>query len=167
MGIKTSRPIWKPPNECSTIIPCEGIGLCSAGFVLVCCWLLLHVCFEIPWSPPLWESIEISHSILCFLLGVEGRGLGSQSTALVMSVHILLRRSLKMLYKTLLLTQNFPCPYHLQSSGKVERMSEIFTSNLAQLSETLEFPWSKVLPLTLLTIRSTPLRVHCCLLISW
>lgn len=72
-----------------------------------------------------------------------------------------------MLYKTLLLSQNFPCPYHFQSSGKVERMSEIFTLNLAQLLETLEFPWSKVLPWTLLTMRSTALRVHHSLLISW
>lgn len=91
---------------------------------------------------------------------------GSQSTALVMSIHIFLRRSLKLLYKTLLLTQSFPCAYHLQSSGKAERMNEIFTF-IAQLSETLEFPWSKVLPLTLLTIRSTPLKVHHSLLISW
>lgn len=91
---------------------------------------------------------------------------GFPSTALVMNIHIFLGRSLKLLYKTLLLTQSFPCPHHLQSSGKVERMSEIFTF-IAQLSETLEFPWSKVLSLTLLAIRSTPLKVHHSLFISW
>ena len=36
-------------------------------------------------------------------------------------------------------------PHHPQTSGKVERMNGIFKLNLAQLSETAEFPWFKVL----------------------
>lgn len=46
--------------------------------------------------------------------------------------------------KTLLLSQ---ISHHPQTSGKVERMNGIFKLNLAQFSETAEFPWFKVLPL--------------------
>lgn len=67
---------------------------------------------------------------------------------------------IKMLFEILLLTRNFLCPYHPQSLGKVEKMNGIFKPNLPQFLETLEFPWSKVLPLVLLTIISPPLRIH-------
>lgn len=66
----------------------------------------------------------------------------------------------KQFCKALLLTQNFLCPYHSPSSGKVERTHGIFKLNLAQLSETLEFPWPKVLPLALMIAQSPPLRVQ-------
>lgn len=115
----------------------------------MCCWFcscLLLASFACLF----WDSLkpylvgEYRNKAFYFVfptsVGVGGGGC-SQSTVLVRSIHILLRRSLKTFYKTLLLTQNSPCPYHLPSSDKniIERISEIFTLNLAQLSDTLAF----------------------------
>ena len=61
--------------------------------------------------------------------------------------------------KTMLPTQNSsvtPLPIFRQS----RKMNGLFKLNLAQLSETTEFPWSKILPLAFMTVRLTPLRVY-------
>ena len=85
---------------------------------------------------------------------------GVPSTAVVMSILVLLRWSLKSSarrqYCLLKIPLSIPPPVFRQS----RRMNGIFKLNLAQLSETTEFPWSKVLPLALMTVRWTALRVH-------
>lgn len=84
MGIKTSRPVWKPLIECYTIIPCDGIWIHLAVFVCCRLFCMSFFFFQTCWSLFLLKSIKTSHSILCFFLE-------SQCTAIVMSILILLR----------------------------------------------------------------------------
>lgn len=47
------------------------------------------------------------------------------------------------------------CPYHLQSSGKVEKTNDILNLKLPKLSETFELPWPKICSLALKAIQAT------------
>jgi len=47
-------------------------------------------------------------------------------------------------------------PWHPQSSGKVERMTQTIKQQLAKLMTETQMPWTKCLPLALLNIRTKP-----------
>lgn len=134
-----SRPqdVWKLPNECNTIIPLMGYE-----YVLLFLFLALeHVCFSDLLKPFLVEE----HQNEPFNLLFPTRGVPICCSNDEDLPYVFLRWSSKEFYKEDLLLPQIS--HHPQTSGKVERMNGIFKLNLAQLSETAEFPWFKVLPL--------------------
>lgn len=66
----------------------------------------------------------------------------------------------KQLNKALLTQWHYHCPYCLQSPGKVEQTNGNLKLKLAKLTESTGLPWTKILPLVLMAIRSTPVEKH-------
>jgi transposase InsO family protein len=64
----------------------------------------------------------------------------------------------QILSKALEIPWHFHIPYHLQSSGKVERTNCSLKTTLVKLSQELQIDWVKLLPLALFRLRALPKR---------
>lgn len=64
------------------------------------------------------------------------------------------------LCKALGIKQRLHCPYHPQSAGLVERHNGILKNKLAKLCAETGLKWTVLLPLALMSMRSTPIRKH-------
>lgn len=64
------------------------------------------------------------------------------------------------LVKFLHIKWNFHIPYHLQSSGKVERINRTLKATLSKLSIKTHLYWIKLLPLALLQTQALPKKTH-------
>ena len=64
------------------------------------------------------------------------------------------------LCKSLGIKQRLHCPYHPQSAGLVERHNGILKNKLAKLCAETGLKWTMLLPLALMSMRSTPIRKH-------